>query len=269
MKKYEEPINRRVMRQFLIGPFLMGSTLLVCSAISFLVKNANSTQSTIDIRILAFLILTVGFVSTVLVSIRRLFRELLQAKDYFTSIFSSMSNFVIVTDERGNISTVNQSMLESLGHSELDLKGKAIQSLISSKATNPFEKLNLDEGSGEGMIHEVETVFVTKSGEQIPVLLSSSMLKNSEGRVSGMVCLAQDITERKRSETEKQDMQAQLIQASKLASLGTIGSGVAHELNNPLTIVKASAELIRDNIEDKAIVMDSLKEIIHSFHIYQ
>jgi C4-dicarboxylate-specific signal transduction histidine kinase len=71
-----------------------------------------------------------------------------------------------------------------------------------------------------------------------------------EERTKKLLCLNKKLKQRLRdSEAQLQEIRTQLLQAGKLAALGTLGAGVAHELNNPLTVVSAEADEILDSIE--------------------
>jgi signal transduction histidine kinase len=75
------------------------------------------------------------------------------------------------------------------------------------------------------------------------------------------VAVATDISERKQAEVEKRELEAQLRQQQRLESVGTLASGVAHEINNPIQGIMNYAELIYSNASDRDLVVDFAKEI--------
>ena len=89
----------------------------------------------------------------------------------------------------------------------------------------------------------VETRYRARDGRLIPMLCSRSALRDEQGRVEGVVCTAFDLTERK-------EFVAQLFQSEKLASIGQLAAGIAHEINNPLGFIFSNlgtlAEYSRD-----------------------
>ena len=194
----------------------------------------------------------------VLATIRRLFREMLDSKDRLSSIIRSMADPLVVLDSEGKIQVVNQAAIERLEYSAVELIGQPIEKILRDLKDQPMPHSALDTQLGK----EIESILVTKRNDRIPCLVSSARLKGSTGRSEGIVCLARDISERKKAEAKAREMQLQLLQASKLVSLGTIGSGVAHELNNPLTIVKASAEVIIESGKATTEIRKRAKEII-------
>jgi C4-dicarboxylate-specific signal transduction histidine kinase len=91
-----------------------------------------------------------------------------------------------------------------------------------------------------------EFPLYTKSGARVDVLLNSTSRRDSAGNIIGVIGVGQDITEHRKS-------QAQVIQASKLAILGEMATSVAHELNQPLNVIRMASGNIRRNVK-KAIV---------------
>jgi signal transduction histidine kinase/ActR/RegA family two-component response regulator len=81
-------------------------------------------------------------------------------------------------------------------------------------------------------------------GHVVPLLVAAALMQNKDGTISGAVLSIRDVSEIRAIEAQRRKMEAQLLQASKLASLGTLGAGVAHELNNPLVAVKGFAEIL-------------------------
>jgi len=110
--------------------------------------------------------------------------------------------------------------------------------------------LHYPGSSGDGLEHilenvrksgkyETEAELVTKSGQAIPVILTANRFLDSGGSHSGYIFIAKDITERKK-------MEYQAFQAEKLAALGQLSAGIAHEINNPLLVISGRAELLKD-----------------------
>jgi|TARA_B100000315_G_scaffold259975_1_gene318458 PAS domain S-box-containing protein len=86
---------------------------------------------------------------------------------------------------------------------------------------------------------------------------------NDEGEVSCAVGIAQDITEAKAAEREKEELQARLLQTQKMDAIATLAGGIAHDLNHILSGVYSFAELAQRQVPEGSAVLDSLKEIVH------
>jgi PAS domain S-box-containing protein len=86
--------------------------------------------------------------------------------------------------------------------------------------------------------------------------------RQADGGIGGIVIFAEDITGRKRLERERTAMEAQLRQQQKLESIGTLASGVAHEINNPITGVMNYAQLIQDRLPEHSPLIEFTGEIM-------
>jgi PAS domain S-box-containing protein len=124
------------------------------------------------------------------------------SRDYMDSILQSMTDTLIVIGSDATIQTVNLATLYLLGYEESELVEKPIKWVI----TEEEQKLDLFSGTGleklikKGSVQGIEMTYTAKKGQQIPMLFSSSVMEDKEGTFKGIVCVAQDITERKQAE---------------------------------------------------------------------
>lgn len=98
----------------------------------------------------------------------------------------------------------------------------------------------------------VELVFRSKDGSRRVVLASGQPILDPQGRRMGAVVVRHDITGLKRAEEELRRQREALHQSEKLAALGQLLAGVAHELNNPLAVVIGHAGLLRRSLSQGA-----------------
>ena len=149
-------------------------------------------------------------------------KEIEQAKQYIESLLEN-ANDVIYTLDRDQCFTYVNSKVESLGYTKDDLIGRPYLTLLSKRYRGRHLKDTLDVGVKQ--VYEVE--MVSRKGDHRSVLVSVSPLFDQQGEPLGMLGIARDITERKTLEQQVQN-------AERLASVGKLAAGVAHEINNPL-----------------------------------
>jgi PAS domain S-box-containing protein len=124
-------------------------------------------------------------------------KETTVLKAYVDNIIKSMVDSLIVATPEGAFQTVNQATLNLLGYEENELLGKSIEMIF---ANEEFKVSVIDDLIQEGFISNVEHIYLAKDGMGIPVSFSSSVMRDEKDEIQGIVCVAQDITERKRTE---------------------------------------------------------------------
>ena len=161
-------------------------------------------------------------------------------------------------DAKGKINEWNQQAEFITGFTKAEVMG---QELVASFITNEY-KVSVGEVLQRALKGEetanYEFPLFTKSGDRVDVLLNSTTRRDADGGVSGVIGVGQDITGLKLA-------QAQVIQSSKLASLGEMATSVAHELNQPLNTIRLAAGNITDRINVKKFtpeyIINKLKRI--------
>jgi PAS domain S-box-containing protein len=136
-------------------------------------------------------------------------------------ILHTMIETLIVVDRDGFITRANEATFDLLGYTKHELSGMHVHTILVEKEAQ--EKLEKLEKEQKATIFE--TTYVTKDGGCIPVNLSASPMKNKKGNPKGVMCVAEDITERKRAEEELHR------RSDELAALNDIAMMVTNSLN--------------------------------------
>ena len=153
-------------------------------------------------------------------------------------------------DAEGNVNEWNQKSAEITGFKASEVMGRnLVEEFISpdyrESVNNVLQKaLTGDETSN------YEFPLYTKDNNLVTVLLNATTRRSTNGDVVGVIGVGQDITDRKFAE-------AQVIQASKLATLGEMATSVAHELNQPLHVISLSSGNVIRKLKDKSETIDS------------
>ena len=193
------------------------------------------------------------------------------SKDYVDSIIKSLMDMLIILNPDGTIRTVNNTTLKTLGYIEQELINESITDLIAAAEEEEEEEevfrdiAKFNTLVQEGLIKEFRAFVKAKSGERIPVIITSSVLRDKQQRLIGVILSLKDARDSKLIK-ELKDTQYQLIQSGKLAALGEMSSGLAHEINNPLFLIKGfnnriKAELSKYSKDSYEQVRDYVCEV--------
>ena len=165
---------------------------------------------------------------------------------------------------QGKFVSVNDVMCEYTGYTRHELLSmNALDILTEESQKKSLERLqNLQKG--QDVPASVEYKIKTKNGRELWAMLNSKFKHNAEGRPTGVLVVAHDITEQKRAEEEKKNLEYQLQQAQKMEAIGTLAGGIAHDFNNILSVIIGYTELILMNGRVDSEVRQNLKEIFNA-----
>jgi PAS domain S-box-containing protein len=151
---------------------------------------------------------------------------------------------VIIMELDGIIRHVNSEFEESTGWKKEEVIGKTIFELgiMSEAEAQKVEKELVPKLMKQGFVRNVETIAIRKNGAEFPALMSWTLTTDAEGRPTGIISAARDITERKW-------MEAELLKVQKLESIGVLAGGIAHDFNNILTGILGSISLASMHVE--------------------
>ena len=153
---------------------------------------------------------------------------------------------IISLDLEGRIELWNRGAEVTFGHTAAQAIGQSIEILLPKKKKYANELASLRKKlERHGFVRARETIRVDRDGREVPVLLTETMLADSEGRCVGSFVILKDISERKRLELS-------LLQSERLSVIGKMASHLAHEIKNPLNSILLNAELLGDEIADLA-----------------
>ncbi len=129
------------------------------------------------------------------------------SKDYVDNIIQSMINSLIVVTQEDTIQTVNKATCDLLGYRPEELLEQPIDKILSKDETQAMSRgTGTKELIKKGFIQEIETIYMSKDGCKIPVLFSGSVIHDSDNKIMGIVFVALDITGRKNTENQRDNL---------------------------------------------------------------
>ena len=162
-------------------------------------------------------------------------RSLAEMKTYTENVVESMADGLISVNREKKIVTLNRKAAEFLGAKEEDLKNKEISKVFGIN----IENLLKEKG---GVLRDWELRVSNKEGTQIPLSLSAAPLKDENEQEMGSVLLLRDLR-------EIRDLQERVRRSERLASLGRLAAGVAHEIRNPLSSIRGFAQFFQNRFK--------------------
>ncbi|HLN24218.1 MAG TPA: ATP-binding protein [Patescibacteria group bacterium] len=183
---------------------------------------------------------------------------LAQAQQFIASVIASMSDILVVCDNKGRIQQVNPALLGLTGFITDDLVGQPLTVLFDDDDARVFRP--------NGIVAEHEArLRDSHGGYTDPVTMNCSPRLDRQRRLPGMVIVGRPVGELRRAyealnlaHLDLQNAQQQLIQAEKMASLGRLVAGVAHELNNPISFVYGNVHTLSRYRERLARYLDAI-----------
>lgn len=175
---------------------------------------------------------------------KRLEASLTESNEFMQRLLNSMVGVVVAADMDGKILFVNQSAKRVLGLEPEELVGRSLMTLAPTEDLRNARRL-LEQNNGQ--VQGIRTKVFTKSGSEVPVRLNSSYVYRDGVPVASVGIFA-DLREQLKMEDHLVQARMQVVHSEKLARLGRMAAGIAHELNNPLTGITVYAELLKDSL---------------------
>jgi PAS domain S-box-containing protein len=171
----------------------------------------------------------------------RLGEEVRRVERHLASIVEGASDLILSTDKAGKILTWNTAAEILLGYSAAEVLGRGFAEFCADDYQEEIQGILADVDT-KNAFQLKECPLKTRQAAFLLISWVFSPLLDHSGQTAGVVAVGRDLTERRKFETE-------LIQSQKMAALGVMAGGIAHEIRNPLAICSSSAQFLSDEVD--------------------
>ncbi len=184
---------------------------------------------------------------------KRIENQLREANEFFLNLIESSVDGIIAADMKGNIFIFNKGAEALTGYKAEEVIGKLHITKIYREgvAKEIMKKLRSQEYGGVGKFIPTQMNAVNKFGQEIPIQLSAALIYNGSDQEIASVGIFTDLRPRLNMEKKLQETHLQLVSSEKMASLGKLAAGIAHEINNPLGGILIYSSLMMEDLPEE------------------
>ncbi len=178
--------------------------------------------------------------------------ELERTRDFLKNTLDAVPDPVFVKDSEHRFIAMNAAFVRMMGHPEQALLGKSDYDFVPASQAEVFWQKD-EEVFASGKANENEEILTDSAGKTRTIITTKAPFRGAGGELF-LVAVIRDVTEARR-------LEMQLRLADRMASVGTLAAGVAHEINNPLAYISSNLSFIAEQLAQDALDSDARGEL--------
>jgi two-component system NtrC family sensor kinase len=180
--------------------------------------------------------------------------QLQRQRDFNTQILNNTQSMILVSDTAGLVSYANRRCFEAGLYATTELLGQPLEKFVAEPDLSPWRRA-FEKALSGAPVDNLEVQLRRGDGNTGRFSINMSPMRGDKDLVNSVVIVMTDIT-------ELSNMQAKLMHTEKMVAVGQLVSGVAHEVNNPLTAIMGFTDLMLENPEVPAAFRKDLQVIL-------
>ena len=182
-------------------------------------------------------------------AVKNLEKKYSDVRELIDKVVQSSVSGIMAADRKGEIILMNKAAEDLFGYSARDANKINIEDFYPSGVARQIMRKLRDPNIGEkGKLPITQVNIVTREGVEIPVEMTAAIIYDDDGREAATAAIFNDLREKLAVQKKLEETEIQLFQSEKLASLGRLAAGVAHEINNPLTSILLYGNLMKEKL---------------------
>lgn len=195
--------------------------------------------------------------------------ELDKSETKYRELVENANSIILRLDRRGRITFLNEFAQRFFGYTKEEIIGRsAVGTIVPETETGGRDLRRLiDEICADPERFAVnENENIRRNHERVWIAWTNKALYDADGNVAEILCVGNDVTERRRAEQDRDRLRRQLLNLQKMEAVGTLAGGIAHDLNNVLGIIVGYSELAKLGTQQGTTARNSIEQVLKAAH---